>query len=97
VAIELSSRQRRKLKALAHPLQPTVHVGRAGITDAVVASVDRALLDHELIKVQMREPEDKKAMARHLAEATSAALCGLLGHTVILYRPHPETPTIALD
>jgi RNA-binding protein YhbY len=55
------------------------------------------LLDHELIKVQMREPEDKKAMARHLAEATSAALCGLLGHTVILYRPHPETPTIALD
>jgi RNA-binding protein len=97
VAIELSSRQRRKLKALAHPLQPTVHVGKAGITDAVVASVDRALLDHELIKVQMREPEDKKAMAQHLAEATAAALCGLLGHTVILYRPHPDTPTIALD
>ena len=95
-AIELSPRQRRQLKALAQPLQATVRVGKAGVTDAVVASVERALLDHELIKVQMREPEDKAEMAAQLAAATEAALCALIGHTAILYRPRPDKPTIEL-
>lgn len=95
-AIELTSRQRQKLKSQAHHLEPVVMVGKAGITAAVLASVERALLDHELIKVQLREPEDKKAMAEELASTCSACLCGLLGHTVILYRPHPERPRIQL-
>ena len=58
--------------------------------------MDRALLDHELIKVRMREPPDKKAMAAELAARTDACLCGLVGHTAILSRPHPERPRIAL-
>ena len=62
----------------------------------VVRAVDAALLAHELIKVRLHEPEDKKAAARHLAESTGAALCGLIGHTVILYRPHPEKPRLAI-
>ena len=96
-APQLTSRQRQKLRARAHHLQATVQVGRAGITDAVVATVAQALLDHELIKVQMREPEDKKAMAALLAEMCDAALCGLVGHTVLLYKPHPERPRIQLE
>ena len=90
----LSPRQRKALRALAHGLDPVVHVGRAGVTEAVAASVDAALLAHELVKVRLHEPEDKRGAAAALAAATSAALCGLVGHTVILYRPHPETPRI---
>lgn len=96
MAIELTSQQRRKLRALAHSLKPVVQVGQAGITDSVIAAVRQALLDHELIKVQMREPEDKKAMAAELADSTDAVLCGLIGHVVMLYRPHPEKPKIRL-
>jgi RNA-binding protein len=91
----LTSRQRKRLRGLAHALEPVVRVGQAGVTDAVVDAVDRALLAHELIKVRLREPEDKKAESAALAERTGAALCGLLGHTAIYYRPHPDQPRIA--
>jgi RNA-binding protein len=69
-------------------------VGREGVTAAIVRAVGEALTTHELIKVRLHEPEDKKAAAQALADGAGAALCGLVGHTVILYRPHPERPKI---
>ena len=73
-----------------------VHVGAAGMSTAVLRALDQALTDHELIKVRLHEPESKRSMARALAESSGAALCGLVGHTVILYRAHPEQPRIVL-
>ena len=73
-----------------------MHVGEAGLSESVLGALDDALNDHELVKVRLREPEDKKSAARQLAEASRSALCGVVGHTVILYRPHPETPKIEL-
>jgi RNA-binding protein len=90
----LSGAQKRALRARAHALRPLAHVGEAGLSEGVVAAVDRALADHELVKVRLHQPEDKKRDARALADATGAALCGLVGHTAILYRPDPETPRI---
>lgn len=92
----LDGAQRRRLRSLAHVLKPVVLVGEAGITATVLEAVDAALATHELIKVRLREPEDKHAAAEALAEASRAALCGVVGHTVILYRPDPETPRIEL-
>lgn len=94
---ELSSRQRSHLRSLAHSLKPVVLVGEAGLSDGVARAIDQALTDHELIKVQMRQPEDKKALAQAIANATDAVLCGLVGHTLILYRPHPQKPRIRVD
>lgn len=96
MAAPLSGRQRKHLRGLAHRLEPVVHVGVQGVTDAVVSALDRALGDHELVKVRLHEPEDKHAMAEALAARTGAQPCGLVGHTVILYRRHPERPRIAL-
>jgi RNA-binding protein len=81
---------------VAHSFEPVVHVGQGGVTDAVLRSLDEALLAHELVKVRLHEPEDKHGAAARLAEGADAALCGLVGHTVILYRPHPEEPRISL-
>ena len=81
---------------MAHSFDPVVHVGQGGVTDAVLCSLDEALLAHELVKVRLHEPEDKHADAARLAEGADAALCGLVGHTVILYRPHPDKPRITL-
>jgi len=92
----LSGRQKRFLRSLAQPLEPVVWVGGGGVGPGVVRSLDEALDTHELIKVRMREPEDKRALARALAQAAGAELAGLVGHTAILYRAHPETPKIAL-
>jgi RNA-binding protein len=90
----LSGRQRAHLKAMAHPLKPVVQVGQSGVTPAVVGQVDAALRDHELIKVRLARPDDKKGMADELAAATASELCGLVGHTVILYRRNADKPKI---
>jgi len=93
---ELASFQRKALRGLANPLRPVVHVGEAGVSDAVLRALDDALLAHELVKVRLLAPEDKKATARAIADESGAALCGLVGHTVILYRPNPDNPRIVL-
>jgi RNA-binding protein len=95
-APELEGYQRKALRGLANPLRPTVQVGDAGLSQGVLSAIDEALLAHELVKIRLRAPEDKKAVARAIASACGAALCGLVGHTVILYRPNPENPRIAL-
>jgi RNA-binding protein len=91
----LTPQRRRQLRAQAHPLDPIVQVGHGGVSDAVVHAVSRALADHELIKVRLHEPEDKRTMAELLAQQTRSALCGLVGHTVILFRPKPKSPTVS--
>lgn len=92
----LTSKQRKQLRGLAHDLHPLVHVGHEGLSEGVVAATARALLDHELIKVRLHEPEDKQGNAEELATRCSAILCGLIGHTVILYKRHPDEPKIKL-
>jgi RNA-binding protein len=88
--------QRKYLRGLVHGQHALVQVGHQGISNAVIDAIDDALLDHELIKVRMHEPEDKKAMAAELAQRAGAALCGLIGHQAILYRRHPKRPRIRL-
>jgi RNA-binding protein len=89
-APKLSARRKQDLRAQAHHLQPLVQIGHGGLHEAAFEAVALALRDHELIKVRLHEPEDKRAMAEALAERARAALCGLVGHTVILYKPKPE-------
>ena len=88
----LTPRERARLKARAHALEPVVHAGQAGLTAALVAEVDRALTAHELIKVKIGG-EDRKARAA-LAEAlcarTDAARVQQVGKVFVLWRPTPE-------
>ena len=67
---ELRGCQRRYVRGRAQSLRPVVQVGRSGITDDVLREVARALVDHELIKVAMLKPPNKKAMAADLASQT---------------------------
>jgi RNA-binding protein len=92
----LSGRQKRHLRSLAQRLEAVVWVGEGGLEAGTVRALDEALTAHELVKVRMREPEDKSALAHALAAATGAELAGLVGHTAILYRRHPEHPKIEL-
>ena len=88
--------QRKYLRGLAHKLNAVVQVGQSGVTAAIIEAVDTALLDHELIKVRLREPEEKKSMAEALASGSKSEMCGLVGHTVILYKAHPKDPVIKI-
>ena len=72
----LTSRQRKALRGRAHALQPIVIVGQAGVDDRVLRSVDEALTTHELIKVRLHEPEDKRADARRWRPAPARRSAG---------------------
>jgi len=93
---ELQGFQRRFLRSLANPLRALVQIGDSGVSDGILGAIQDALRDHELVKVRLRQPDDKKAVAAELATRTQSALCGVVGHTVILYRPNPEAPGIEL-
>ncbi|CAM5787920.1 YhbY family RNA-binding protein [Castellaniella caeni] len=87
--LELSSQQRRDLRAAAHPLHPVVLIGDRGLTDAVLGEIDRNLAAHELIKVRVAgaERDAREAMLDAICEALSCAAVHHLGKTLIIYRP----------
>jgi RNA-binding protein len=94
----LTGKQRRALRALGHHLEAVVYVGHAGLTAGVVAAVEQALWDHELVKVKVGSEVQgqRKSVAQALAEATGAELAQVLGRTMLLYKPNPEEPRIQL-
>lgn len=88
---ELKGFQKKYLRGRAHTLKPLVWVGREGVSASVVASVDQALTDHELIKIRFHDhKEQKKDLAVHMAQEVEGALVGMIGHVAILFRAHPD-------
>ncbi len=90
---DLTGYQRKFLRSLAHPLKPIVLIGSRGYTDAVVEALDAALLKHELVKVKFNDDKTKEFKTKTTAElerATQSQVVGMIGHTAIYYRPHPE-------
>ena len=92
MAIELTARERSRLKARAHALEPSVTVGNAGATTAVITEVDRALAAHQLIKVKVQtdDRELRKDLGDEIAAAAGAAVVHRVGKIVILFRPKPD-------
>lgn len=92
----MTGKQRRHLRALAHKLDPIVQVGKGGLDAGLVAAVDQALTDHELIKVKVGEAAglDRHTAADQLASQTQSEVAQVLGNIVILYRADPEEPKI---
>lgn len=96
--IELSGKQRRHLRGLAHHLKPVVIIGADRVTDGVVRKVDAELLAHELIKIRLTDADREEVAEAQtiLCNHTQAAHVQTIGHTLILYRPHPKEPQIRL-
>jgi RNA-binding protein len=96
--MSLTGKQRRYLRGLGHSLQPVVQLGKDGVTDGVTAAVDRALEDHELIKIRIGQNAlvERTSVADELAGETGSEVAQILGNTVLLYRRHPKKPKIVL-
>lgn len=94
-APSLTTRERAHLKARAHALEPVVRVGHAGLTDAAVASIDRALEAHELIKVRLGEGdrEARADVSAAITARTGAAVVQRVGRVLVLWRPRPVDDT----
>lgn len=97
-AAALTEKQLKFLRGKAHPLNPIILIGQAGLSDAVVAETDRALADHELIKVKVRGADRaaRDAMLATLGARTGSALVTRIGHVAVLYRRHPTLPRLVI-
>lgn len=96
--MDLTGKQKRYLRGLAHHLNPVVALGKEGLTEAVERKTHLELEQHELVKVKVGdgclEPASEVGVA--LAERCNAALVQVIGHVVVLYRRRKKDPQIVL-
>jgi RNA-binding protein len=92
----LNNSQFRKFKAAAQLLEPMLKVGKAGLSEGFIRSVDLALAQHELVKIKFAEfKEQKKELAPQLAEKTASHLVMRVGNVMVLHRPQAAiTPAL---
>jgi RNA-binding protein len=88
----LTAAERKALKAKAHKLEPVVQIGAKGLTDEVVAEIERALKAHELIKVRAaaleRDLRDQALLS--ICEKTGAEAVQQVGKVFVIFRKNDE-------
>ena len=90
--VSLTPPERIQLKARAHALEPIVKVGHAGVSDAVIAEIDRALTAHELIKVRApgMDRDERDAAFVAICQRTGAQAVQQVGKVFVLFRKRDE-------
>ena len=88
----MTGKERAALRAEAHHLDVKVHIGHAGITPAILTSLDDVLRTHELVKLQVaRAGElDAKEAANDVANAMRAEVVQVIGRTFTVFRENPD-------
>ncbi len=95
---DLTGKQRRHLRALGHALKPVLTLGKQGFGPELPAQLEEVLLARELIKVKVLQncPLSADECGAELRRVSGAHIAQRVGRTLLLYRPHPEQPSIVL-
>ncbi len=93
----LSQQKKKSLRAKAHDLKPVILMGNKGLSPAVLAEADRALDDHELIKVRLNDDDRdvRKQSCTDMCQHLKAEMIQSIGKIAVLYRQKPEEPSKA--
>lgn len=91
--MSLTNERKKYLRQLGHSLKPIVTVASKGVTETVLKELNRALEDHELIKVKLNV-DDKTATSQAICDSTNAELVQSIGHVLLIFRaakkPNPK-------
>jgi putative YhbY family RNA-binding protein len=90
--LNLTSAERRALRARAHALHPVVSIGDKGLSESVIHEISVSLDAHELIKVRAAESDRdaRDALLSEICESLEAAPVQHIGKILVIYRPAPE-------
>lgn len=94
--MSLSPEQRREYRGIAHNLKPVIIIGDKGLTEGLLQELDRALDDHELIKIKIASPdrEQRHEAVAALCETSGAQLVQTIGKIAVIMRraakPNPK-------
>jgi len=95
--MEITATQRRTLRARAHTLHPVVSISQHGLSETVLAEIDRCLTSHELIKVRVygEERPIREAILAEICSKLDAAAVQHIGHLLVIFRPTTEEYRLA--
>ncbi|MUM65332.1 RNA-binding protein [Acidianus infernus] len=66
---------------------PTIRIGKNGITEGLINEIKRQLKDHEVVKIRIGiKDQDRREIAKKVAELTNAKLVEVRGYTFILMK-----------
>lgn len=84
----INQQQKKHFKAIGHHLKPVVIIAKNGLSDGVISELERALNDHELIKIKLEvaTPEDRKQLTQEITQTVSCEIVQNIGKTVLIYR-----------
>lgn len=90
--MSLTPEQRKQYRTIGHKLNPLVTVAGKGLTENIQLEVDRALEDHELIKVKFAvgDRDVKKQLIQELCTIVEAIVVQEIGNIALIYRPAIE-------
>nr|WP_298413864.1 ribosome assembly RNA-binding protein YhbY [uncultured Halomonas sp.] len=88
----LSQAQKKAMRSIGHHLDPVVTVAENGLTENVDAELERALSDHELIKIKLAlsERETRQQLIDTIAQRTQAEIVQTIGKMALFYRRNPN-------
>lgn len=95
--MKLKGKQKTYLRGLGSQLTPTVFIGKEGISEAILRSLDEAHSNTELVKIRIARgcPLDQQEVGQVIVNSTQSELVQILGRTLLFYRSQDE-PTIEL-
>ena len=84
----LTQEQKKQYESIGHHLKPVLTVADNGLTEGVLAELERALGDHELIKIKVNilDRESRLEAIAELCKAGKAELVQVIGKMALLYR-----------
>jgi RNA-binding protein len=95
---DLTEKQKKHLRGLAHAREPVVMIGQGGLSPAITGELDTALGAHELVKVRARvgDRDQRDTIFAELAQQTRSALVQRIGNVAVFYRARKDKPRIIL-
>lgn len=90
---KMTSKRRAELRGMANRLEPLFHVGKSGVTPAVIAQTNDVFNTRELIKIKVlleSAPEKPREIAEKIAKDTEAQVVQVIGGSIILYKENPN-------
>lgn len=87
----MNNKLKKRLRTIGHELKPVVTIAGNGLSESVLAELNRALNDHELIKARVvGDREERKAMAAEIGAIEALEIVQSIGGILLLYRPSRE-------
>jgi RNA-binding protein len=98
MAIDLTERQKKYLRGLAHARDPVVLIGQGGLSPTITGELATALGAHELVKVRARvgDRDERDTIFASLAEQTGSTIVQRIGNVAVFYRARKDKPRIIL-